>query len=76
MRSLLLPKEHREYRLAEKLRQLKSLRGSPKGSRTGDGHRRVRRTQLRPRKANAEAPIPLDATADHNELFLMTVEPG
>ena len=91
MRNPLLPKERKEYRLAEKLRRLRSLRGLSQrevAQAAGIDESTVRNYELARRmpkpehvrglaaalEVMPEALIPFDDAADHNELFLMTVE--
>lgn len=91
MRNPLLPRGREEYRLAEKLRQLRSLRGLTQrevAQVAGIDESTVRNYELarrmpKPEQVRSlaaalevmpEALIPFDPAADHNELFLMTVE--
>lgn len=91
MRNSLLPRGREEYRLAEKLRQLRSLRGLTQrevAQVAGIDESTVRNYELARRmpkpehvrslaaalEVMPEALIPFDPAADHNELFLMTVE--
>lgn len=91
MRNPLPPRECKEYRLAEKLRWLRSLRGLTQrevAQAAGIDDSTVRNYELARRmpkpehirglaaalEVMPEALIPFDNTADHNELFLMTVE--
>lgn len=91
MRNPLLPRERKEYRLAEKLRRLRSLRGLTQrevAQAAGIDESTVRNYELARRmpkpehvrglaaalEVMPEALIPFDDDADHNELFLMTVE--
>lgn len=90
-RNPLLPRGRKEYRLAEKLRRLRSLRGLTQrgvAQAAGIDESTVRNYELARRmpkpehvrglaaalEVMAEALIPFDDAADHNELFLMTVE--
>lgn len=91
MRNPLLPKERKEYRLAEKLRRLRALRGLTQkevAQAAGIDESTVRNYELARRmpkpehvqglaaalEVMPEALTPFDDAADHNELFLMTVE--
>lgn len=91
MRNPLLPRGREGYRLAEKLRQLRSLRGLTQREvaqvasidestvRSYELARRMPKPEHVRSLAAAlevmpEALIPFDPAADHNELFLMTVE--
>ena len=91
MRNPLLPRGREGYRLAEKLRQLRSLRGLTQrevAQVAGIDESTVRSYELARRmpkpehvrslaaalEVMPEALIPFDPAADHNELFLMTVE--